>query len=196
VASIEANLGTIYQREGKPDRAMALTEDALKIITTRLGPAHYQVGYYLDALANLYLMDGNLTAAESNARRALVIYEQSLPARHLYVAATRHLIGEALLRRGQFASAEIEIRAALDLDLSLAGAGNWRTARTEASLGWLLIAENKTDEGEPKLVAAQKQLLATLGPLHPEVVLATSRLAEYYRAHHRDAEAVKILSSN
>jgi hypothetical protein len=38
--------------------------------------------------------------------------------------------------------------------------------------------------------------LTTLGPQHPEVMLATSRLAEYYRAHHRDAEAVKILSSN
>jgi len=60
----------------------------------------------------------------------------------------------------------------------------------------LLISENNAAEGEPKLVAAQRQLLTTLGPQHPEVVLATSRLAEYYRAHHREAEAVKILSSN
>jgi hypothetical protein len=59
-----------------------------------------------------------------------------------------------------------------------------------------LISEGKASEGEPMLVAAQRQLLKTLGPQHPEVMLATSRLAEYYRAHHRDAEAVKILSSN
>jgi eukaryotic-like serine/threonine-protein kinase len=196
VASIEANLGTIYQREGNPDRAMALSEDALKIAVGRLGPAHYLVGYFLDALANLYLLDDNLTAAESNARRALLVYELSLPARHLYVAATRHLIGEVLMRSGQFTLAETELRSALDLDLSLAGAGNWRTARTEASLGWLLIQENKTDEGERKLAAAQKQLYTTLGRQHPEVMLATARLSEYYRAHHRDAEAVKILSLN
>jgi serine/threonine protein kinase/tetratricopeptide (TPR) repeat protein len=196
VASIEANLGTIYQREGNPVRAMAVTEDALRIVTTRLGPTHYQVGYILDALANLYLMADNWTAAENYAHQALAIYAQSLPARHSYVSATRHLIGEVLLRRGQFAAAEVELRAALDIDLGLAGAGNWRAARTEASLGWLLISEGKASEGEPMLVAAQRQLLKTLGPQHPEVMLATSRLAEYYRAHHRDAEAVKILSSN
>jgi serine/threonine protein kinase len=196
VAAIDADLGTIYQREGNPARALASTEEALKIVAARFGPTHFRVGYFLDALANLYLLDDNLTAAESSARRALLVYELSLPARHLYVAVTRHLIGEVLLRRKEYPAAEIELRAALDLDLSLAGAGNWRTARTEASLGWLLIAENKPEEGEPKLVAAQKQLLATLGRQHPEVVLATTRLAEYYRAHHRDDEAVKILSSN
>jgi tetratricopeptide (TPR) repeat protein len=196
VASIEANLGTVYQREGNPVRAMAVTEDALRIVTIRLGPTHYLVGYFLDALANLYLVADNWSAAENYARQALAIYAQSLPVRHSFVAATRHLIGEVLLRRGQFAAAEVELRAALDIDSSSAGAGNWRTARTEASLGWLLISENKAIEGEPMLVAAQKKLFATLGPQHPEVMLATSRLAEYYRAHHRDAEAVKILSSN
>jgi eukaryotic-like serine/threonine-protein kinase len=196
VASIEGNLGTIYQREGNRVRAMAVTEDALRIVTTRLGSTHYMVGYYLDALANLYLTADNWTAAENYAHQALAIYAQSLPVRHAYVAATRHLIGEVLLRRGQFAAAEVELRAALDIDLSLVGAANWRAARTKASLGWLLISENKASEGEPMLVAAQKQLFTTLGPQHPEVVLATSRLTEYYRAHHRDAEAVKILSSN
>jgi eukaryotic-like serine/threonine-protein kinase len=196
VAGIEANLATIYQRQGNSERAVALTTDALRIAAIRLGPGHYQVGYYLDALAYLYLVNGNLTAAESHARRALVVYALALPARHLYVAATRQLIGEILLLRGEFAAAEIELRAALELDLSLAGPGNWRAARTQASLGWLLILENQAAAGEPLLVTARTQLLASLGPQHPEVKLATSRLAEYYRDHHREADAVKILSSD
>jgi hypothetical protein len=150
----------------------------------------------LDALAHLYLVSGNLTAAESHARRALLIYAQAMPARHLYVASTRHLIGEVLLRRGELAAAEIELRAALDLDLSLAGPVNWQAARTRASLGWLLISEGQEAAGEPMLVAARTQLLASLGAQHPETKLATSRLAEYYRAHHRENDAVKILSSD
>ena len=125
-----------------------------------------------------------------------MVYAQALPARHLYVAATRQLVGEILLRRGEFADAEIELRAALELDSSLAGPGNWRAARTEASLGWLLIEEGQAAAGETMLVTARTQLLASLGPQHPEVQLATSRLAEYYRAHHREADAVKILSSD
>jgi hypothetical protein len=79
--------------------------------------------------------------------------------------------------------------------LALAGPGNWRTARSEASLGWILIAENKAAEGEPLLQGAQRKLLATLGPQHPEVVLATARLADYYHAHHREADAAQLLAT-
>jgi len=194
VASIEANLGTVYQREGDPVRAMKMTQDALRIISERLGPEHYMVGYFMDAVAKLYLDAGNLDAAESTARQALKIYEKSLPSRHLYVAATRHLLGEALLRRGRLKDAEAELRTALDIDLGSAGPGDWRAARTEASLGWLLIAQNNSAEGEPMLVAARSKLLKTVGPLHPEVELASKRLADYYSAHHREAEAARVLA--
>jgi hypothetical protein len=98
-----------------------------------------------------------------------------------------------LLRRGKLTEAEAELRAALDIDLDSAGTGGWRSARNEASLGWLLIAENNSADGEPLLVAARLKLLKTVGPLHPEAELATKRLAEYYREHHREAEAARIL---
>jgi tetratricopeptide (TPR) repeat protein len=194
LASIEAHLGVVYQRQGDLKRAMATTLDALRITNRRLGSGHYMTGYYLDALANLYLDANNLTAAESNARQALALYENTLPARHLYVSATRQLLGEVLLRRGQFTSAEVELRQALDIDTALAGAANWRTARTHASLGWLLILENEAADGEPMLVEAQSRLLAALGPQHPEVVQATERLAEYHRAHR--AEAARVVAPN
>ena len=135
----------------------------------------------------------NLDAAESTARQVLKMYAKSLPPRHLYVAATRHLLGEVLLRRGQLSEAESELRAALDIDLGSAGPGDWRAARTKASLGWLLIAEGNAAEGETMLVAARSTLLKTVGPLHPEVELATKRLADYYHTHHREAEAVRVL---
>ena len=192
-AWLEADLGTVYEREGDSARAMKVTQDALRIISDRLSPDHFQVGYVMDAVAKLDLDNGNLDAAESTARQVLKIYDKSLPPRHLYVAATRHLLGEVLLRGGQLPAAEAELRAALDIDLSSAGPGDWRAARTEASLGWLLIAEGNSAEGEHMLVAARSKLLKTVGPLHPEVELATKRLAEYYRAHHREAEAERVV---
>src|SRR6202012_4638591 len=115
------------------------------------------------------------------------------PPRHLYVAATRQLLGEVLLRRGQLVEAERELRTALEIDESAAGPGDWRAARAEASLGWLLIAKDDAAEGEPMLVAARSKLLNSMGPLHPEVILATTRLAQYYRSHHRDADAARVL---
>jgi len=97
------------------------------------------------------------------------------------------------LRRGRWTESEAELRAALDIDLGSAGPDDWRAARTKASLGWLLITEDNAAEGEPMLVAARSTLLKTVGRQHPEVELATKRLAEYYRAHHRDAEAARVL---
>src|SRR6202000_249036 len=137
VASIEANLGTLYERENDPVRAMKITKDALRIISERLTPDHPEIGYFMDAVAKLYLDSGDLDNAEITARKVLAIYEKSLPPRHLYVAATRQLLGEVLLRRGQLIDAERELSAALEIDVSSAGSSDWRAARAEASLGWL-----------------------------------------------------------
>jgi len=79
--------------------------------------------------------------------------------------------------------------------LGLAGADSWRTARSEASLGWVLIQRDNAAEGEPMLVAARSKLLAAVGRQHPATQQATARLVEYYRAHHRDADAVRVLAT-
>jgi eukaryotic-like serine/threonine-protein kinase len=195
IAVIEADLGILFDREGDITRAMAATQTALKITRDRLGPDHYMTGYYLDALANLFLKADNLPAAEANARQALAIYAQALPARHLFIASTHQLLGEVLLRRGSLAAAEAEIRTAVDMNVALAGADSWRSARSAASLGWALIKRDKASEGEPMLVAARTKLLATVGAQHPATQQATERLAEYYRAHHRDADAARVLAA-
>jgi eukaryotic-like serine/threonine-protein kinase len=195
IAQIEADLGTLYEREGDLARAITSTESALQITRDRLGAKHYMTGYYMDSLANLYLQANDLTTAEADARQALAIYAQSLPARHLYVASTHQLLGEVLLRRGSLAAAEAEIRTAVDMNVALAGADSWRSARSAASLGWALIKRDKASEGEPMLVAARTKLLATVGAQHPATQQATERLAEYYRAHHRDADAARVLAA-
>jgi tetratricopeptide (TPR) repeat protein len=194
IAAIEEDLGVLYDREGDMTRAIAATQIALKITRDRRGLSHYMVGYYLDALASLFLKANDLPTAEANARQALAVYAQALPARHLYVASTHQLLGEVLLRRGSLAAAEAELRAALDMTVGLAGADSWRTARSEVGLGWVLIQRDKAAEGEPMLAAARAKLLATVGPQHPATQQATARLVEYYRAHHRDVDAARVLA--
>ncbi len=81
------------------------------------------------------------------------------------------------------------------MTVGLAGADSWRAGRSEASLGWTLIQRDKAAEGEPMLLAARKKLLATVGPQHPATQQATARLVEYYRAHHRDVDAARVLAA-
>lgn len=195
IVATEADLGTLYDLEGDTPRAIAATQTALKITQDRLGPNHYLSGYYLDALANLFLKANDLPTAEADARRALAVYASSLPARHLYVASSHQVLGEVLLRRESLAAAEAELREALDMTAGLAGAESWRAARSEASLGWVLIQRDKAVEGEPMLLAARSKLLASVGPQHPATRQASARLVEYYRAHHRDADAARVLAA-
>jgi hypothetical protein len=152
-------------------------------------------GYYLDALAGLYLKSNDLAAAEKFARQALAVYAQGLPERHLYVASTRQLLGEILVRRGDLAAAETELRAAIEINTALAGAGSWRTARSQSTLGWELILRGNAAAGEPMLVAARNRLIATVGPSHAATEWASARLAEYLKTRHRDAEAAQVLAS-
>jgi hypothetical protein len=112
----------------------------------------------------------------------------------LYIASTHQLLGEVLLRRGSLAAAEAELRTALDMNLGLAGPDSWRSARSEASLGWALITRDKAAEGEPMLIAARSKLLAAV-PQNPATQQATARLVEYYRTHHRNAEAARVLAA-
>ena len=194
IAAIEGNLGILYDLEGDVPRAIAANQIALKIISDRLGTHHYMVGYYLDALATLYLKANDLQSADADARKALAIYAGTLPARHLYVASARQTLGEILLRRGSLDAAETELRAAWDINVGLAGPDNWRTARSEASLGWTLIQRDEAAEGEHMLLAARGKLVATVGSRHPATQQATAWLVDYYRAHHRDADAARVLA--
>ena len=195
VAPIVSNLGVLYDRQGNSARAIEASQNAVQIATEKLGVNHYLTGYYLDSLARMYFKSDDLPAAENNARRALTVYARALPARHLFVSSTRQLLGEILLKRGSLPAAETELRTAVDIDTALSGADNWRTARAQASLGWVLILRDKAAQGEPLLVAARNQLLATVGPEDPMTQWASARLADYFKARHRDAEAAQVLAS-
>jgi serine/threonine-protein kinase len=192
VANIESHLGILYDRQDDLPRAVQATQKAVAVATDTLGVRHYLTGYYLDSLANLDLRANDLAAAEKHARQALDVYAQSLPPQHLYVASTRQLLGDVLARRGGFAAAAAEHRAALEVNTTLAGADSWRTARSQASLGWDLILEGNAADGEPLLRAGRERLLTTLGEKHAATRWASARLEEYLRAHHRDAEALSL----
>jgi serine/threonine protein kinase/tetratricopeptide (TPR) repeat protein len=194
VAAIDARLGILYDREGELLRAIKATQNAVDIATEKLGSGHYMTGYYLDALAGLYFKAKDLPSAEKFARQALAVYALGLPPRHLYVASTRQLLGEILLQKGNAAAAETELRTAIEINSALAGADSWRTARSQSTLGWDLILGGKAAEGEPLLIAARKRLLETVGASNAATQWASARLAEYLRAHHRDAEAAEVLA--
>ena len=162
------DLGILYDRQGDLPRAIEATQTAVKIARDRLGSNHYMTGYYLDALANLYL-EGQRSADRRSRRPPSAGRLRAGAARRGICMSPppARLLGEVLLRRGCLAAAEAELRTALDMNVGLAGADSWRTARSEASLGWALIKRDKAAEGEPMLVAARSQTAGDGGPAAP-----------------------------
>jgi len=195
IAAIQSSFGDVYEHQGDMARAIDAATQAVTISEQSNGKGHYLTGWYLEGLARLYLKAGNVAAAEENLRTALGIYAASLPARHLYNAGAHGELGEIDLKKGDLPAAEAEMRASLDMTRTLMGEENWRTARAEAGLGWVLISIGKFAEGEAFLKAGQAALLKSLGARDEAVREATERLAEYYRAHHRDDEADKTLAA-
>lgn len=196
VAQIESQFSLLYDRQDDESRAISAMQEAIRIESQARGPEHFLTAYYLDGLAELYLKTRDLARAEETVRQALAIYAKTLPPQHLYVASARLTLGEILLSRGLPSAAESELRASLEINSAAAGPEKWRTARSAASLGWALIEENRAAEGEPMLVAARAELLATVGASHPATRQATARLVEYYRARHRDADAARVLAGS
>jgi eukaryotic-like serine/threonine-protein kinase len=195
VAQTLESLATLYDRRGEYRRAIDTVARSIELTRTKLGPDHYLTGYRIDLLANLYLEAGNAAAAERYAREALAIYAKSLPAEHLYIASTHQLLGDVLIARGQFQAAESELKTALNLNQRLAGPDSWRAARSEASLGWAMIEERNEADGVPMLTSAQAKLMQALGAQNISTRQASKHLLEYYRAHHRDADAARILAA-
>jgi len=81
--------------------AEPLLRDALDAKLTVYGPDNYRVAYTRVSLALLLQDQGNLAAAESEFRQALVIYDKSLPANHLYRASALMYLARLLVDSGK-----------------------------------------------------------------------------------------------
>jgi hypothetical protein len=136
----------------------------------------------------------DLRNAEEASKKSLEVFSHALASQqHLYVASARWTLGEILLRRGLPSDAAGQLRTSVDINAALSGGDSWRTARSNASLGWALIKEGKPAEGEPMLAAARARLVATLGVHDTATQEATARLVDYYRSQNRESEAEQIL---
>lgn len=195
VAETLEHQARLHERRGELPLAIDTLLQSIAISRKRLGNDHYLVGYRLDYLASLYLESHDLPAAEGQAREALRIYARSLPAEHLYVASTRQLLGDILIARGRYQGATVELTAAAGLSRRLAGADSWRTARANASLGWARINSGDDAAGALLLIDSQRRLEQLLGDRNPATQRASRYLVAYYRLHHRDADAARVLAA-
>jgi serine/threonine-protein kinase len=107
------------------------------------------------------------------------------------IPAALLIAGRARLALGDAAAAERHLREAVALRRAILPPGHWLIANTESLLGECLAARGRHGEAERLLTASYERLLADRGPDHERTRDARVRLAQFYRARGRPADAAQ-----
>jgi tetratricopeptide (TPR) repeat protein len=144
------NLGVAYEMTGKPELAVPLHEEVLRLRRAKVGPDH------ADALASMH----NLAAAYAKAGRsnlALPLFEEALKLRrtrlgpdHGETLRTMAALGRLLLEVKDFTRAEALLREYLAV-VEKGQPDDWRTFNAQSLLGGALLGQKKYADAEPPL---------------------------------------------
>jgi eukaryotic-like serine/threonine-protein kinase len=135
---------------------------------------------YADSLhqqSDIFIEQGNYTAAASVLNEALAIYRRDRPPGHYEIAKARASEALLLARTGKPEAAEAEIREVISDYQREYPSGHRVLAAARGTLGECLLAQGKIAEAEELLVSSATQLA---GRLHYDRRLALQRLIRLY----------------
>ena len=160
----------------------------------RLGSGHERVAAWLIHNHGLLrLRKGDLQAALADARAALALKQQVLPAQHPDIAGSWTSIGDMLGQVGDHAGALAAQDKALDIFRQAYGADSPLLGHPLSNRGEVLVALGRYREAEHDLRLSIERWSAHVGPDHPWVAYALTALGKGLVADQRAAEAIAPL---
>lgn len=155
-ATILHNLGLLLEKAGKPDQAVPLLQEDLKITGMIRGKEHPDYAHSLESLAYLYSTLNEYPKAEPLYRQALEIYENKRGRKHPAYARTLNNLGFLLTRTGRLSEAETALTQALMLRKDALGPNHLEYADSLDDLARLRVLQGQPQEAETLL----KEVLA------------------------------------
>src|SRR5690606_24922920 len=190
-ARMRHNLGWLLWKEGRYAEAAPLVRSALDTGLRTFGYAHRVTRGMAVSHAHVLNARREYRAAETAAREALAMFRDA-PNDRMVVSALVAL-SHALVGQRRASEAEPHLREALAL---LDGAQTpplarhpWLRGEVESTLGDVLAAKGETDAAEQLLLAGYEHLRAQPSSPAPRVRAAVERLAAFYTARGRAADA-------
>jgi len=123
-----------------------------------LGDEHPAIADTLRNLADILMLQGELSRAEPLLDEALQIQDRTLQADHPRRASTLLVLGRLRLDQGRPAEAEALLREGLEIRTAQLVEGNWKLAEASALLAECLAGLGATDEAESMLADAARVL--------------------------------------
>ncbi len=146
------NLASAFGQAGKLTEALPHARRAVELAEKLHGPDNPVTAEALFTLANIEVESGSLERGQATARRAAGIASTAFGPDHPMVASIRANLGIWAMRRHDFATAEMELRGALQAMQHLGDTPSVATIRTV--LGDALVQRGKVADGIRELEAA------------------------------------------
>jgi CHAT domain-containing protein/Tfp pilus assembly protein PilF len=193
-ASVNNELGTVCQDQGKYEEAESLFQRSLATTEQVFGPEHRFVATVLGNLAQLKKTEGKYADAEPLLERVLRIKEKALGPEHPEVAVWLNSLAAVYLAQGNYASAEPLAQRALRIAEKALGSEAPLVAVSLDNLAALYLKQGNYPNAEPLLQRALRIQEKALGPDDLDVALTLNSLAQLYVAqgNYRAAEPIAL----
>lgn len=179
-ARISNDMGVVYLKLGRFDRALELITRGLELRSRHFGPEHPATASSYNNLGNLYLDMEEYEKALEYFGRALKIRRACYGASHPYTMTTVNDIGDVYLELGEYEKALENYRKALKIRLKSLGARHPAVATCFNNLG---LVHSNLGEYEEALVCHRRSLkikLFAYGPKHPYVAITYHNMGSAY----------------
>jgi tetratricopeptide (TPR) repeat protein len=150
-------LGNAYGDAGQLEKARALCEECLSLTRATLSRDHPDNVEAMVALSRVRMQTQDVPGAETLLKNTLAAVEKIQGVRPQTLEESRILLGDCLLRQGQFDRAENVLRTCLATG-EQKDAGGWRTFWGKSLLGASLLGEKKFGQAESLLLAGYQGL--------------------------------------
>jgi serine/threonine-protein kinase len=187
-ARLLETVGKVYENLGQYDTSRSVLEQALIVRRRFSGSQNLEVARSLKDLSELARRKRDFNAAEPMARESLEIRRKLLGPRDPDVGETLNTLGLILHQKGDLAGAEPLFRQALDMRDQLRLREHAETT-VLSNLAGLLKDRGDYALAEPYMRECVEIRRKTLGPLHPRLALAVSKLGSILALQEKYAEA-------
>jgi tetratricopeptide (TPR) repeat protein len=187
-AMLDAAANALHGR-GAFAAAEPLLQEAVEIGRRALGPAHEDVGLWLNNLANIFMNTARYQQAEPLYREAIDIGENTLGRDNVRVATRINNLATLLMETGRYQEAEGLYHEAIRTVEKTFGRNHQLIAARLVNLGNLMARTGRLDEAEAAYVEALAVGEATIGRDSPHTSSCMAQLANVFRDTGRHAEA-------
>lgn len=193
IARYQANLATVYEKQGNYEKARELLEYSLAKGIEHLGSDHPEVAIRQSNLATIYSSLGNYEKARDLLELALTNQLKHFDAEHPTIANRQSILGNIYFRLGNLKKSKELHELALSNAIKYFDTKHPAVAIYQSNLGNVQIALGDYEKAHELMESTLDIHMAIYEPSHPHIAQAQASLAKVYQCLGNYKKALQLL---